>query len=168
MIGKDLVYRQTDGRTDIRKTICPLFFEGGHNKSYLSDTIIINHLSGEEDILQQVVIVALLFVAIFLLLHLSNHGSILGNIRGEGTICKVNVNVYGWLLCFIVSNMIQCLSYYMYLISKEILKMLCLYLLTRIVNILLPYDTQAVNTTSINTQNCKIQLSMHVKILQKK
>jgi len=47
MIGNHLVYRRTDRHTDIptdrltgiSKTICPLFFEGGHNK-YIKHIII--------------------------------------------------------------------------------------------------------------------------------
>ena len=45
--------------------------------------------------------------------------------------------------------------------------MLCLYLLTRIVCILLFNHIKAVKHTPVIIRNCQIKLSMHSKILQK-
>ena len=58
----------------------------------------------------------------------------------------------------------QCLKTYIFVVNAlgesklycGILKMLCLYLLTRIVNILLFNDTQEVNPITVNMRNCQI------------
>jgi len=75
----------------------------------------------------------------------------------EDTISELKVLLKPWFVFLLKNTSMHLLLTIIYY------KMLCLYLLTRIVYILVFYDTEAVNPSNINTRNCQKKLYMHVK-----